>query len=134
MISNLPMKDVTNFRVRGIVEKVALLLLDTLDNGLVEVLEIQTSVVAPGPRCDQRHRLVEQHLESRSRRLHPEVDVTQHVLDAPVNNKQKPFKKFYFMQTFKNILQDLITNQGFCNFQYFQCFFYLEPSSTLLMC
>jgi hypothetical protein len=94
MISNLPMKDVTHFRVRRIVEKVALLLLDTLDNGLVEILEIQTSVVAPGPRCDQGHRLVEQHLESRSRRLHPEVDVTQHVLDASGNNKQKPFKNF----------------------------------------
>jgi len=129
------MKDVTNFRVRGIVEKVALLLLDTLDNGLVEILEIQTSVVAPGPRCDQGHRLVEQHLESRSRRLHPEVDVTQHVLDAPVNNKKKPFKKFYSMQTFKNILKDLIINQGFCNLPFFTMFFfYLEPSSTLLMC
>ncbi len=113
------MQDVTNFRVRGIVEKVALLLLDTLDNGLVEILEIQTSVVAPGPRCDQGHRLVQQHLEPRSRRLHPEVDVTQHVLDAPVNNKQNHFQKFYSMQTFKNILQELIINQGFCNLHFF---------------
>jgi hypothetical protein len=80
------MKDVTNFRVRGVAEKVTLLLLDTLDNGLVEILEIQTSVLAPGPRCDQGHRLVEQHLEFRSRRLHPEVDVTQHVINATVNN------------------------------------------------
>ena len=99
-LSNLPMKDVTNFRVRGVVEKVTLLLLDTLDNGLVEILEIQTSVVAPGPRCDQGHRLVEQHLESRSRRLHPEVDVTQHVLNATVNNKQTTFLKFLLYANF----------------------------------
>jgi hypothetical protein len=97
---NLPMKEVTNFRVRGVVEKVTLLLLDILDNGLVEILEIQTSVVAPGQRFDQGHRLVEQHLESRSRRLHPEVDVTQHVLNITVNNKQKTFLKILLYANF----------------------------------
>jgi hypothetical protein len=100
MISNLPMKEVTNFRVRGVVEKATLLLLNTFDNGLVEILEIQTSVVAPGPICDQGHRLVEQHLESRSRRLHPEVDVTQHVLNITVNYKQKTFLKILLYANF----------------------------------
>ncbi len=87
-------------RVPGLV---TLLLLDTLNNGLVEIFEIQTSVVAPGPRCDQGHRLVEQHLESRSHRLHPEVDVTHHVLYATVDNKQKTFLKILLYANFDRV-------------------------------